>query len=198
MTHYYSPTQTSKLIVNPVRQILRGKDFEILCSSGVFSSKAIDYGTQVLVNNAIVVNGWKVLDLGCGCGVVGIVVAEIFPKCKVVMSDVNKRAVYISSKNMRNHGLENVEVVESDLFKKIDDTDFDTIITNPPMVAGRELCYKIIEESFLHLKQGGVLQLVARHQKGGKMLEEKMKEVFGNVEQIAKKGGFRVYVSKKE
>lgn len=198
MTHYYSPKQTSKLILTPVRQHLRGKEFEILCSSGVFSSKVIDYGTQVLVNNAIIVNGWKVLDLGCGCGVVGVVVASIFPKCKVVMSDVNKRAVYISSKNAMNHRLENVEVVESDLFKQIPDDDFDTIITNPPMVAGRELCYKMIDEGYLHLKKGGLLQVVARHKKGGEMLEKRMKEKFGDVETAAKKGGFRVYVSKKE
>jgi 16S rRNA G1207 methylase RsmC len=39
------------------------------------------------------------------------------------------------------------------------------------------------------------LQLVARHQKGGKMLEKKMQEVFGNTETLAKKGGFRVYLS---
>jgi 16S rRNA G1207 methylase RsmC len=63
------------------------------------------------------------------------------------------------------------------------------------MAAGRKICYKIIEEAKKHLKKNGTLQLVARHQKGGKMLEKKMQEAFGNVEAIAKKSGFRVYLS---
>ena len=40
-----------------------------------------------------------------------------------------------------------------------------------------------------------LLQIVARHNKGGKTLMEKMDEVFGNVKDIAKKSGFRVYIS---
>jgi 16S rRNA G1207 methylase RsmC len=58
--------------------------------------------------------------------------------------------------------------------------------------------YKIIEEAFLHLNKNGFLQLVATHNKGGAMLEKKMKEVFGNVETLTKKSGFRVYCSRKE
>ena len=54
----------------------------------------------------------------------------------------------------------------------------------------------MIEKAKDHLKKGGLLQIVARHKKGGKSLEAKMKEVFGNVEAIAKKSGYRVYISK--
>jgi 16S rRNA (guanine1207-N2)-methyltransferase len=74
---------------------------------------------------------------------------------------------------------------------------FDTILLNPPQTAGKKLCFELIEESKAHLKKDGLLQLVARHNKGGKDLSKKMLEVFGNVEPTAKEAGFRVYVSKR-
>ena len=77
------------------------------------------------------------------------------------------------------------------------DEIFDTVLSNPPMAAGREVCFRIIKESYAHLSNGGTLQIVARHNKGGKTLSEKMKEVFGNVETTANAGGFRVYLSRK-
>jgi len=55
----------------------------------------------------------------------------------------------------------------------------------------------LIEEARNHLKYGGNLQLVARHNKGGKTLSKKIEEVFGNVKVIAKKAGYWVYLSEK-
>lgn len=195
MDHYYSPVQTSKLILYKMTCFLRGRKFEISSASGIFSAKSVDCATELLISNAKVEDGWEVLDLGCGCGVVGVVIAATFKGCKVVMSDVNKRAIRISKMNVDKLNLNNAEVIESDIFSKID-RKFDTILLNPPMVAGRETCFKMIEESKDHLNEGGLLQIVARHNKGGKMLKEKMKELFGNVEETAKRAGFRVYVSK--
>ena len=53
----------------------------------------------------------------------------------------------------------------------------------------------MIEESHVHLKQGGTLQLVAPHNKGGKSLKAVMEEAFGNVSELVRKAGFRVYFS---
>jgi 16S rRNA G1207 methylase RsmC len=55
----------------------------------------------------------------------------------------------------------------------------------------------LIEESKNYLKQKGSLQIVARHNKGGKTLSKKMEEVFGNIKVIAKKSGYWVYMSVK-
>ena len=84
----------------------------------------------------------------------------------------------------------------SDLFSGIPEK-FDTILLNPPQSAGKKLCFQMIEKSKEHLNKEGLLQLVARPRKGGKTLAGKMKEVFGNVEVIAKGAGFSVYASKK-
>ena len=87
---------------------------------------------------------------------------------------------------------------KSDLYHKLSGKTFDSILVNPPYVAGRKVCFKIIEEAPLYLKRGGSLQLVARHSKGGKILGERMKDVFGNMEFLAKGSGFRVYYSVKK
>ena len=195
MTHYYSEKQTSPLRLCKIKSALMGKVFEFYSGSGVFSKKKVDNGTRVLVENCIVKDEWKVLDLGCGYGVVGVVIGKIFPKTIVLMVDVNKRALKLAKMNIELNNIENADVKYSNLYSAVKEK-FNTIIVNPPITAGRKLCFRIIEESKEHLEKEGLLQLIARHRKGGKILGEKMLEVFGNMEEKTKSGGYRLYVSK--
>ncbi len=194
MDHYYSEKQETKFVLRKIKARLRNKDFEFFTSPGIFSGKQVDKATELLINKAIIEEGWRILDLGCGYGPVGIVLGKLF-NIKVVMTDINKRAVKLSKINA---GLNKIkaDVVRGNLFENIKGK-FDAILLNPPMAAGRKVCFEMIEKSFDFLKGNGLLEIVARHQKGGKILEKKMKEVFGNVKDVAKKGGFRVYISKK-
>ena len=193
MTHYYSKTQEGKLELKKISAVLRGKKLEFFTGAGVFSKDKIDNGSYVLLQNAIVKKTWHVLDLGCGYGAVGISIAKS-EDAKVLMADVNERAVFLSGKNIELNKVD-AEAKESDVFSDIPEK-FDTILLNPPQSAGKALCFRMIEESKEHLKKNGLLQLVARPKKGGKTLAEKMKEVFGNVEITARGHGFAVYVSK--
>jgi len=196
MPHYYSKKQTSDLNLREINIRIGNIFFQLFSGSGIFSKKKLDKGTEILLKNLIVKNNWKVLDLGCGMGVVGIYVKKVFPKTNVVMSDVNKRAVYLTKKNAKLNNL-NVDAICSDGFEKIEES-FDAILLNPPQVAGKEVCFKLIENSFEHLNKSGLLELVARHNKGGKTLSEKMNSTFGNVKEIVKSSGYRVYISQKK
>jgi 16S rRNA G1207 methylase RsmC len=195
--HYFTKKPTSVLRKHIVSFSFHGKELTFTCASGVFSAKHIDPATQLLLENATIHDDLDVLDLGCGIGVIGISIKKAYPSCIVVLSDVNKRALQFAALNAKQNKVE-VNVVESDLYAAFSGKQFDTVITNPPLHAGRKLVYLLIEEAPLHLKSGGLLQLVAKHQKGGAMLEKKMNEVFGNVTVLAKKSGFRVYCSRKE
>jgi len=113
----------------------------------------------------------------------------------VLLTDINERAIYLAKKNILLNGVK-ADARASDLFSGIPEK-FDTILLNPPQSAGKKLCFQMIEKSKEHLNKEGLLQLVARPRKGGKTLAGKMKEVFGNVEVIAKGAGFSVYASKK-
>ncbi|MBI3035464.1 methyltransferase, partial [Candidatus Woesearchaeota archaeon] len=104
-----------------------------------------------------------------------------------------KRAVMLAKKNIELNNAK-AEIHQGHLYEKIKGNDFDVVLSNPPQTAGKEICFKLIEQSKEHLKNDGNLQLVARHNKGGKTLSKKMEEVFGNVKVIAKKSGYWVYV----
>ena len=196
MTHYFSKKQDSKLNLKRIKAYLRNNYFEFYTGSGVFSKNKVDKGAELLINSVVINDKWKFLDLGCGWGVTGVVIKKLYPNADATMVDINKRAVKLAKLNLKLNKAE-AEIFQSDLFDKIK-AKFNTIIVNPPQKAGKEICFKIIEESRKFLLKNGLLQLVARHQKGGKTLEKKMKQVFGNVKETAKKGGYRVYVSKND
>ena len=196
MTHYYSeksesPFKTFKIKINVI-----GKELELISCDGIFSKKELDAGTRTLIENAIINDEDNVLDIGCGYGVVGISLATKYD-INVVMTDVNENAVRVSKMNIKEQRLQKKCIAKkSDLYLEIEEK-FDVILTNPPQTAGREVCYKIIEEGFNHLNENGTLQLVARHNKGGETLQKKMNEIFGNAEKIGKDHGFTVYMARK-
>ena len=194
MDHYFSEKPTSEETIFKISVNALGLSFEMLSASGLFSKDALDTASKLLIEKSKI-SGTKGLDLGCGNGVVGICILKKYPATEVVFSDINERAVKICQKNLNKLKLKG-KVIKSDLFEKISG-EFDFILSNPPYAAGRDVCFKLIEESFNHLKKRGTLQIVARHNKGGKILSEKMENVFESVEALAKSGGFRVYMSVK-
>jgi len=195
--HYYSEKQTSPLRPRILDVNILGFELKFISGSGVFSTKKLDKGSEILIKNCIINEKDKILDLGCGYGVIGISIAKKYPMTQVVLTDINKRAISLSKENILLNKLDNAKAHYSNQFEKITQK-FDTILLNPPQTAGKSVCFAMIEESINYLNEKGLLQLVARHQKGGKDLSKKMNNVFGNVEEIAKKAGYRVYVSKNE
>ena len=197
--HYYSEHQKSPF--NPSKIIIHGlgTDFVMYTSGGVFSPKKLDLGTKLIINKAKLEKGWKVLDLGCGYGIIGIALKKRHPSLDMVLTDINSRAVKLAEMNLKLHSIK-AEVHQSDMFnnKHIKNMKFNTILINPPQTAGKKVCCKMIEESRNHLLDDGLLQIVVRHQKGGKELSKKMDEVFGNMQETAKSAGYRIYESTKK
>lgn len=192
MEHYFTKKPKSKIKPHCFRQTLLGNELVFHTGSGVFSIKKIDRGTQVLIENCIVEDGWDVLDMCCGYGPVGISL-KAKHEIKLVMTDINKRALKFASENLKENNA-NAEIVSGSLYENVEGK-FNTIIVNPPQTAGKDVCMEIIRQAPGYLKEGGSLQLVARHNKGGKSLSKEMEKVFGNVNDVAKKSGYRVYVS---
>src|SRR3990170_204091 len=98
MAHYFSEKQDSRLNLKKIKISLRRASFELYTGSGVFSKDMLDTGTKVLIENCIIENNWEILDLGCGIGTVGIAIKKMHPKTKVIMADVNERAVMLCKK----------------------------------------------------------------------------------------------------
>ncbi len=193
MEHYFTRSPKSELKINKIKTILRNREIEFYTASGLFSIKDVDKGSELLINKCIIKDNWKLLDLGCGYGIIGLSLLLTNSTLKLTFSDINERAIKLTNMNLKLHNLK-AEAIQSNGFQKIKEK-FNSILLNPPQTAGKQLCFKLIEDSKQHLNKNGLLQIVARHNKGGKELSKKMKEVFNNVKDIAKASGYRIYIS---
>ena len=108
--HYYSEKQDSKFKIKPIKVQLLGEILSFYLASGVFSAKRIDKGSNLLIESALIQPDWKVLDLGCGNGIVGITIAKAYPGCTVLLTDINERAVRTSKMNVELNHITNAKV----------------------------------------------------------------------------------------
>lgn len=196
--HYFSERPTSPQHLGLLRCRLRGHGFEFLTSSGVFSHRRIDTGTRLLIESMILPDAGAALDIGCGYGPIGIVVAKLRPRMQVWMTDVNERAVTLAEENARRNGVDNVIVGQGHLYEPVEGLSFDVIVSNPPISAGiSRVVEPLVGGAWGHLKDGGSLQLVVQSNKGGRTLASLMERYFGGVEVVARKSGYRVLRAEK-
>lgn len=195
MEHYFAKSPGPIGPVKIITALIDGTNYRFATSGGVFSKDRVDRGTLLLIESVPVDKDDRILDLGCGYGVIGIVFAKYARK--VLMTDINERAVGLARINVKLNGLTNTDITAGDLYDSVKGLKFDKIACNPPIRAGKLIVNKIIEDAPSHLETGGCLYLVARTKQGAKSIAKKMKEVFGNQEYVKKSGGYRVMVSRK-
>ncbi|OWJ55367.1 methyltransferase [Pyrodictium delaneyi] len=194
--HYYRPRSRR----GPRRLIsdhIRGVTVEFYVSSDVFSPDEVDTGTRLLIEHAEVPDKGVVLDLGCGYGAIGITLAKAYPGLRVVMVDINPRAVELAKLNARHNGVDDrVTVLHGNLYEPVEGMEFNVIISNPPLAAGMATIEEIIRGAPRHLAQGGTLQLVMR--KGANRALELMMDVFGDARVALRKKGYTILYAKKQ
>ena len=163
---------------------------------GVFAKKGVDYGTQVLLKNAAAEDlRGTVIDLGCGYGVISVVLASLFPDCRVVGTDVNSRALELTELNAVKNSV-SVETLLSDGFAEIA-FSADAVITNPPVRVGKQKIYSMFAEAHAHLRTGGVLLAVMRRQHGAESAVKELTRLFGNCSVADRDKGFWILRSVK-
>lgn len=189
MSHYF--TDNRNLEQNRREKPFRflGVYYTFITDNGVFSKSEVDFGTWVLLKTICEQDlGERVLDLGCGYGVVGVVCKKMFPAIKVTCVDVNPRAVELTALNASKNEVE-LEVMESNIYSNVKG-EFSSIVTNPPIRAGKSIIYAMFEEGKKHLMPGGCLWVVIRKQQGALSAKKKIEEVFGNCEIVDREKGY--------
>ncbi len=195
--HYFTENPESEIREKTFTESICGSTLTFTSVSGVFSFETkIDRASENLIKN-FTPSGLSVLDIGCGYGAIGLFIKSIFPQQSITMIDVNNRALEYTKINAQSNNL-SIEALNSNLFSSLAERIFDDIISNPPIAAGKELNTLLIKESYEHLSKNGALWLVAFHNKGGSTLKKVMETVFGNVTDVDKSGGVRVYKSIKK
>lgn len=79
----------------------------------------------------------RVLDMGCGSGVIGLSLAKARPSWELVLADVSPDALSLARENAEDLGAENAELIQSDLFASLTGS-FDGIVANLPYVPDGE------------------------------------------------------------
>jgi 16S rRNA (guanine1207-N2)-methyltransferase len=190
--HYYSPRPTVKHDVHIIEETLRGKTFSFETDAGVFSKKGIDYGTKVLIHAMEVAPDAQVLDVGCGYGPIGLCAAVLADQGFVTMVDINERAVELAKRNAERNRIRNVRILQSDLLSEVRGDQFDVVLTNPPIRAGKAVVHAIFQQSYEVLKSGGSLWVVIQKKQGAPSAFAKLDGLFRETTEVVKDKGYRI------
>ncbi len=159
---------------------------------GVFSRDGLDVGSQLLLSTFTPHTKGKVLDVGCGAGVLATVLASHSPKVRLTLCDVSAPAVEASRATLAANGIEG-DVFASNVFSEVTGR-FDMIISNPPFHDGlqtsQEAAQTLIRGAVRHLNSGGELRIVAN---AFLPYPDVLDQTFGFHEVIAQTGRFKVY-----
>ena len=186
--HYYTSAPTSQHEERHFNHVFAGKVLRFQTDAGVFSKQHIDPGSELLCKALPGDLSGRVLDMGCGWGAMTILTLAKCPGCEITMADVNERALALAQENVAANRMK-AKAILSDGFENVEG-EFEAVMTNPPIRAGKAVIYKMFEDAKEHLVPGGVLYLVIRKQQGAPSALKFLKELYGKAEVIERDGGY--------
>ncbi len=172
-------------------------NIELTISSlpGVFSHGEFDKGTRLLLEQLPTLKG-RVVDFGCGAGIIGAWMKAKFNKIDVTMCDISALAIESAKQTLRQNKLEGT-VIASDVYSDIEGS-IDFLISNPPFHAGLKTSYSATEtllaEAPSYLSNMGEMIIVAN---SFLQYPPIIEQSFGQCETLATRDGFKIYHAKK-
>ena len=163
-------------------------------SNEVFSPQGIDPGTLAMLSIIDFHADDKVLDLGCGYGIVGVLAAKIIGESNVVMTDKDGEAIELAKQNSMLNGVGGVKIYQSDGFKDLNEKNFTLILSNPPYHVDFNVPKEFIEKGFNRLALGGKMYMVTKRKEWYK---NKLISIFGGVK-ITEIEGYYVFMAVKK
>ena len=192
---YYEKNPTADHDIHELRVRLLDTPMTFLTDAGVFSKRMVDYGSQVLLNTLDLESDKTLLDVGCGYGPLGLTLGKVFG-VQATLIDINSRALDLARANAEKNQV-NARIFQSNVYEDVEG-NFDYIVSNPPIRAGKSVVHEIIKGAFCHLEDQGSLTIVIQKKQGAPSAKAKMEEVFGNCQILKKDKGYYILESVKE
>ena len=197
MSQYFENDDSIKSSPRSIEYDIFNNHFSLKTDLGVFSKNGIDEGTYAFLKVLIPLQlKGRILDVGCGYGALGLTLASFIPSSDFVLVDVNDRALNLASENIKRLNLRNVTCLRSDIYKNVEG-QFDSIVINPPIRAGKKVIYQMFSGAYDYLVDGGSLFIVIRKSHGAFSARDYIESVFGNCTLLKRDKGYYIYQARK-
>ncbi|MFA5341248.1 MAG: methyltransferase [Clostridia bacterium] len=201
--HYFTDKPLSKEDVFEYKVKINDVDFRFYSDSGVFSKHGIDYGSMLLINTVLedvtklesgLSNEDKpsLGDLGCGIGVIGIILNRLLKINNSYLYDISERAVTLAKMNIDRNMSKRTYVKKLDVLKDEILDRVDICVTNPPVRAGKPVVFAFYEKAYSILNKSGTFYCVIQKKQGLDSTKKKLAELFCSVETINRSSGYHV------
>jgi 16S rRNA (guanine1207-N2)-methyltransferase len=193
--HYFTADPTAPFRRESVITEVWGERLDLVSGSGVYSRGRLDIGTAVLLRETSPPAPGRILDLGCGWGVIGLGIARCVPGAVVTGVDVNERALLLANENAAALGL-------ADRFRAVlpdavpGDATYDEIWSNPPIRIGKPALHGLLLQWFARLAPDGRAVMVVGKNLGGDSLQRWLGDQGYPTVRLASAKGFRVLESR--
>jgi release factor glutamine methyltransferase len=123
-----------------------GLDF-IITPSVLIPRPETEILVESVINSITTDSEIKILDIGCGCGNIGIAIAANLPNVKVIGIDISEEAISIAQENTVKHNLQNrvnfryLDILNTSAEKL---SIYDIVVSNPPYVS--KLDYETLQK----------------------------------------------------
>ncbi len=175
---------------------LRGHSLRLALREGVFARGALDDGTRMLIEAIEVQPNDRALDLGCGSGIIGMLLARLAPQGHVDLVDSDTAAVALARENLRANQIDNATAHAGNSLDALPGATFDLIATNPPFHLGRhqttDIAKGFIAAAARALNEGGRFYLVANR---FLPYERDLREAFGDLREVAGDRRYKVLLA---
>jgi hypothetical protein len=163
----------------------RGRLIRAIRRPAVFSHRHIDTGARRLIDAMEIEPGSRVLDIGCGAGVVALAAAFRAEDVAVHAADSNARAVECTQRGAAMNGLKNLTTELNAGGNYAGSGTYDLALANPPYYSGFRIARHFLTAGREALRAGGKILVVTKRPD---WYQENMTEWFDDVSLIQRKG----------
>lgn len=195
MEHYFTNNENLRSEIREIKFSFDAHNFLFKSDNGVFSKNKIDYASYFLVKTFFDYNKREInslLDVGCGYGFIGITLSKLL-NTHADMVDINKRALHLCKMNILENKVD-ADCFSSNIYENVTN-NYDLIITNPPIRAGKETLLGFLKGGLARLNKDGELWFVISKNQGASSIKKEMEKI-STCQVIDKSKGFWVISAK--